>query len=143
MKTVQMPNEILLGTAASFLDEGREVVLRAKGNSMLPFIRNERDSVVLRKSDSLEVGDIVLVQMPDRFVMHRIIERNGDSFRMMGDGNIRGTESFRRKDVLGKVIWIVREDGRRVAPGKARVWKALLPVRRWLLAFYRIILKLR
>ena len=141
MKTIQMPNEILLGSAAAFLGEGREVILRAKGNSMLPFIRNERDSVVLRKDDSLEVGDIVLVQMPDRFVMHRIIERDGDRFRMMGDGNVRGTESFRREDVLGKVIWIIKEDGRRVAPGRARVWKALLPVRRLLLAVYRIICK--
>ncbi len=141
MKTIQMPNEILLGSAAAFLGEGREVVLRAKGNSMLPFIRNERDSVVLRKDNSLEVGDIVLVQMPDRFVMHRIIERDGDRFRMMGDGNVRGTESFRREDVLGKVIWIIKEDGRRVAPGRARVWKALLPVRRLLLAVYRRIWK--
>jgi SOS-response transcriptional repressor LexA len=141
MKTIQMPNEILLGSAAAFLGEGREVILRARGNSMLPFIRNERDSVVLRKDDSLEVGDIVLVQMPDRFVMHRIIERDGDRFRMMGDGNVRGTESFRREDVLGKVIWIIKEDGRRVAPGRARVWKALLPVRRLLLAVYRIICK--
>ena len=141
MKTIQMPNEILLGSAAAFLGEGREVILRAKGNSMLPFIRNERDSVVLRKDDSLEVGDIVLVQMPDRFVMHRIIERDGDRFRMMGDGNVRGTESFRREDVLGKVIWIIKEDGRRVAPGRARVWKALLPVRRLLLAVYRIVCK--
>lgn len=141
MKTIQMPNEILLTSAAAFLDEGREVVLRAKGNSMLPFIRNERDSVVLRKSDSLEVGDIVLVQLPGKFVMHRIIKRNGDNFRMMGDGNCRGTERFRREDVLGKVIWIVKEDGRRVAPGKARVWKALLPVRRLLLVVYRIFWK--
>ena len=137
MKTVQMPNDILLTGAAAFLDEGREVVVRAKGNSMLPFIRNGRDSVVLKKSDSLEVGDIVLVRMPGRYVMHRIIERDGDRFRMMGDGNYRGTESFRREDVLGKVIWIVKPNGRRVAPGKARVWKALLPVRRLLLAVYR------
>ncbi len=141
MNTVQLPNDVLIPGAAAFLDEGREVVLRAKGNSMLPFIRNGRDSVVLKKSDSLEVGDIVLVRLPGGFVMHRIIERDGDRFRMMGDGNIRGTESFRREDVLGKVIWIVREDGSRVAPGRARIWKALLPVRRYLLAVYRRIWK--
>ena len=75
------------------------------------------------------------------FRSHRIIKRNGDNFRMMGDGNCRGTERFRREDVLGKVIWIVKEDGRRVAPGKARVWKALLPVRRLLLVVYRIFWK--
>ncbi len=140
MNTVQLPNDILLSSAKTFLDEGREVVLRAKGNSMLPYIRSERDSVVLKKSDDLEVGDIVLVHMPDRYVMHRIIRRDGDNFTMMGDGNYRGTESFLREDVLGKVIWIEKESGRRVAPGKGRLWHALLPVRRYLLAIYRRII---
>lgn len=140
MNTVQLPNEILLSSARTFLDEGREVIVRAKGNSMLPYIRSERDSVVLKKSDDLEVGDIVLVQMPGRYVMHRIIRREGDNFTMMGDGNYRGTESFRREDVLGKVIWIVKEDGRRVAPGKGRFWHALLPIRRYILAIYRRII---
>ncbi len=141
MNTVQLPNDILFSSAKAFLDEGREVVVRAKGNSMLPFIRSDRDSVVLRKSDLMEVGDIVLVQLPGRYVMHRIIRREGDNFTMMGDGNIRGTENFRREDVLGKVIWIVKENGHRVPPGKARIWKVLLPVRRYLLAIYRRIWK--
>ncbi len=141
MNTIQLPNDILFSSAKAFLDEGREVVVRAKGNSMLPFIRSERDSVVLRKSDSLEVGDIVLAHIQDKYVMHRIIRREGDHFTMMGDGNIRGTEDFCREDVLGKVIWIVKENGRKVAPGKAGIWKALLPVRRWLLAIYRRIWK--
>ena len=137
MNTVQLPNEILLSSAKTFLDEGREVIVRAKGNSMLPYIRSERDSVVLKKSDDLEVGDIVLVQMPGRYVMHRIIRREGDNFTMMGDGNYRGTESFSRGDVLGKVIWIVKEDGRRVAPGRGRFWHALLTLRRYILWIYR------
>ncbi len=142
MNTVQLPNDILLASAKDFLDEGREVVLRAKGNSMLPYIRDGRDSVVLKKSDSYGVGDIVLVQLPGRFIMHRIIKADGDSFTMMGDGNVRGTESFTVGDVLGKVIWIVKEDGRRVAPGKGRAWRALLPVRRYILGIYRRIKKI-
>jgi len=142
MNTVQLPNDILLASAKDFLDEGREVVLRAKGNSMLPYIRDGRDSVVLKKSDSCVVGDIVLVHLPGRFIMHRIIKLEGERFTMMGDGNIRGTESFSREDILGKVIWIEKENGRRVAPGKGRAWRALLPVRRYLLGIYRRIAKI-
>ncbi len=142
MTSVQLPNEVLLSGAASFLDEGREVVIRVKGSSMLPFIRGDRDSVMLKKCDTLNVGDIVLVHLADRYVMHRIISREGDIFRMMGDGNIRGTESFRRENVLGKVIWIIKEDGRRVRPGDGRLWRALLPVRRYILGIYRRITKI-
>ncbi len=142
MNSVQLPNEILLSSAASFLDEGREVVIRAKGSSMLPFIRGDRDSVVLKKCDNPDVGDIVLVRFPDRYIMHRIISRDGDRFRMMGDGNIRGTESFRREDILGRVIWIIKGNGRRVRPGNGRLWRMLLPLRRYILGIYRRIIKI-
>lgn len=142
MNSVQLPNEILLPSAASFLDEGREVVIRAKGSSMLPFIRGDRDSVVLKKCDNPDVGDIVLVRFPDRYIMHRIISRDGDRFRMMGDGNIRGTESFRREDILGRVIWIIKGNGRRVRPGNGRLWRMLLPLRRYILGIYRRIIKI-
>ncbi len=142
MNSVQLPNEILLSSAASFLDEGREVVIRAKGSSMLPFIRGDRDSVVLKKCDNPDVGDIVLVRFPDRYIMHRIISRDGDRFRMMGDGNIRGTESFRREDILGRVIWIIKGNGRRVRPGDGRLWRMLLPLRRYILGIYRRIIKI-
>lgn len=142
MNSVQLPNEILLSSAASFLEEGREVVIRAKGSSMLPFIRGDRDSVVLKKCDNPDVGDIVLVRFPDRYIMHRIISRDGDRFRMMGDGNIRGTESFRREDILGRVIWIIKGNGRRVRPGDGRLWRMLLPLRRYILGIYRRIIKI-
>ena len=49
MSTIQVPNELLLSQVDTFLREGREVIIRAKGNSMLPFIRGDRDSVALRR----------------------------------------------------------------------------------------------
>lgn len=137
MTSVQLPNDVLLSGADAFLKEGRDVVLKTKGNSMLPFIRGDRDSVRLRKPDRLEVGDIVLVRLPGRYVMHRIISCDGDDFVMMGDGNLVGTERFVRNDVVGKVVTIIKESGKEVTPGKGRIWKKLRPVRRYLLAIYR------
>ena len=137
MTSVQLPNDVLLSGAEAFLNEGRDVVLKTKGNSMLPFIRGDRDSVRLRKSDSLEVGDIVLVRLPGRYVMHRIVSHEGDVFVMMGDGNLVGTERFCRDEVVGKVVAIIKENGKEVTPGKGRIWKMLRPVRRYLLAIYR------
>ena len=55
----------------------------------------------------------------------------------MGDGNIAGTERCTVADVLGTVTEIIRPDGRRRAPGRARFWRALKPVRRYLLAIYK------
>ena len=60
MNKVVVPNSILLGEVRSLLAEGKDVVIPTKGNSMLPFIRGGRDSVNLRRLDTLEVGDIVL-----------------------------------------------------------------------------------
>ncbi len=137
MTSVQLPNDVLLSGAEVFLNEGRDVVLKTKGNSMLPFIRGDKDSVRLRKPDCLEVGDIVLVRLPGRYVMHRIITSTGDDFVMMGDGNLVGTESFNRNDVIGKVVAIIKENGKEVIPGKGRLWTKLRPVRRYLLAIYR------
>lgn len=137
MTQIQIPNDILLARAEEFLKEGREVILKAKGNSMLPFIRDGRDSVALRKCEDPQVGDIVLVKLPDRYVMHRIIAHEGDSYTMMGDGNLRGTEHFKKEDVLGKVIRIIRDGKREVNPGSGKSWHLLLPIRRYLLAIYR------
>lgn len=137
MTSVQLPNDVLLSGAEAFLNEGRDVVLKTKGNSMLPFIRGDKDSVRLRRPDRLEVGDIVLVRLPGRYVMHRIISCEGDDFVMMGDGNLVGTERFRRDEVVGKVVAIIKENGKEVPPGKGRIWKMLRPVRRYMLAIYR------
>ena len=132
-----IPNDILIPQIGELLAEGREVELRPKGNSMLPFIRQEKDNVVLRKSDTVSVGDIVLARAGERFVLHRVIKQEGDALTLMGDGNIRGTESCRKGDVLGTVVVILRGGRRAVKPGKGRLWRFLLPVRRYLLAFYR------
>lgn len=42
------------------LQSGNSVTLRAKGNSMLPFIMEERDTVVLQKAEAFAVGSVVL-----------------------------------------------------------------------------------
>lgn len=137
MSSIQVPNELLLTQVESFLKEGKEVIIRAKGNSMLPFIRGDRDSVALRHCESPEPGDIVLVRLPGRYVMHRIVSVEDGVYTMMGDGNLYGTESFRAEDVLGKVVRIIRDGRKDRLPGKGRLWKALLPLRRYLLWIYR------
>ena len=141
MQTLTIDNDTLLSGVEALLKEGRAVILKARGQSMLPFIFPDRDSVQLERAESLAVGDIVLVRLcrsgSPVYVMHRIIKVEGDRFTMMGDGNIAGVERFRMEEVIGTVTSIVSPDGRSRAVGRARAWRALRPVRRYLLAVYR------
>ncbi|MBP5518901.1 MAG: S24/S26 family peptidase [Bacteroidales bacterium] len=134
-KTV--PNDILIPQIGELLSEGREVELKPKGFSMLPFIRPDKDSVVLKKKDSVSIGDIVLADLKGRYVLHRVIKEDGEKLTLMGDGNVRGTEGCSRKDVLGTVVTIMKNGVKPVVPGKGKLWKTLLPARRYLLAFYK------
>ena len=132
-----LPNDILLGEVAAVLNEGREAVIIPTGNSMQPFIRGGVDRVVLRRREGVAVGDIVLARIGDRYLLHRVIAREGDSLTLMGDGNVRGTESCLTADVLGTVAQIIRPSGRVRIPGRARFWRMLKPIRRYLLGIYR------
>ena len=104
---------------------------------MLPFIRGGKDRVLLRRQDSHAVGDIVLAHFDGRYILHRIVALDGDAVTLMGDGNLQGQEKCRTGAIVGTVAAVIRPSGRRRTPGKGRVWRALKPVRRYLLAIYR------
>lgn len=129
-------NEVLLEEAAALMLEGREVTLTPLGSSMLPFICGGKDAVRLRKNPTVAVGDIILVRLPGRYVLHRLIRKDGDRLTLMGDGNIAGTETCTTADVLGTVTAILRS-GKEINPGDGRLWRRLLPIRRYILAIYR------
>ena len=143
MTTRSVPNNIMIPQVAELVAEGCEVEIIARGTSMLPFIRDRKDSVVLGPFTSIRPMDIALVRMPgDKYVMHRVIELQGDMVTLMGDGNIRGIEICRRRDVLAIACAILRNGKRIDCHGrshmlKARIWLMLRPVRRILLAIYR------
>lgn len=144
MQKSSMPNEIILSEVSRLVSEGEQVVLMTKGVSMLPFIVGNRDSVLLTAPESFSVGDIVLARIDGcRYVLHRVIELDGDSVVLMGDGNIRGVEKCMKSDVTALALSIIRPDGSRIDCRsekhlrQARLWRKLLPLRRWILAVYR------
>ena len=134
-------NDQLLPVVGELLREGNEVTLRAKGRSMMPYIRDLRDNLILRACppDQLAVGDAVLAFTTDkRYVGHRIIAIDGDMLTLKGDGNLRGTEQCRRDEVLGRLTHVER-NGKRIdcnTPAERRkaaigrtLWRAYLTVR--------------
>lgn len=144
MKKLVLPNGILLGEVERLLSQGTSVTLMTKGNSMLPFIVGERDSVVLKPYGEPRVGDIALAHLDNGvYVLHRIIDISDSGMvTLMGDGNIRGTEHCHVSRLCGKTVTVIRK-GRRYNPDSkswvimSEVWRRMLPVRRYLLAVYR------
>lgn len=132
-----LPNKVLLEEVAALVAQGKDVVFTPKGNSMLPFIRGDRDSVRLSACGEPEKGDIILARHDGRYVLHRVVSVGEKTLLLMGDGNLQGTERVLRSDILGKVTAILRENGRTVIPGKGRLWRVLKPLRRYILGIYR------
>ena len=132
-----LPNKVLLEEVAALVAQGKDVIFTPKGNSMLPFIRGDRDSVRLSACVEPEEGDIILARHDGHYILHRVIAVDEKTLLLMGDGNLQGTERVLRNDILGKVTAIVRPNGRTVIPGKGRLWRILKPLRRFILGIYR------
>ena len=136
----------IIQEAVKLVEEGICVTLPVEGRSMLPFIIGGEDSVLLEKPTKVEIGDVVLAWVEQcRYVVHRIIAINGDEVTLMGDGNIRGVERCRMDDIKATVSYVVDRKGirRNINDRKHRwssyVWRKLRPMRRYLLAIYKII----
>ena len=69
MRKLVIDNDELFGRVVELLQEGREVTIPSKGFSMLPFIRGERDLVVLERADEIKPGDIVLFRLDGRYIL--------------------------------------------------------------------------
>ena len=140
----QVSDDQIIGDAFRLVQEGMAVTMLVKGRSMLPFILGGQESAVLTQPGEIKTGDVVLARIDGRrYVLHRVMEVSADRVVLMGDGNIRGQEVCRPEDVLARADEVVGADGkhRRLdtprQKRRARIWRRLLPVRRWLLAIYK------
>lgn len=138
-------DDLILAEAIRFVGEGVSVTFPVNGRSMLPFIVGGRESVILEKFESLEIGDVVLAWVDgNRYVIHRIVKMDGENLTLMGDGNLMGVEHCSISDVKARAVAVVNARGRKrslnFGPRKAaaKVWMFLKPVRKWLLLPYRI-----
>ena len=140
-----MLSDNVVPSAIMFVEEGREVVLPVDGRSMLPFIVGGRDSVVLHKCGALRRGDIVLAKTIEKgYVIHRIDSIGSDGvYALLGDGNLAMREHCHSDDIKAVATHVVTPDGRRTPLNEGwnrfagKIWRLLLPVRRYLLWIYK------
>lgn len=146
------PNPLYVASIRQFIDEGRTVEFPVRGWSMRIFVEHERDKAVLAPCNAaqLRVGDVVLAHVGDEvYVLHRIIKAEGEQLTLMGDGNISGTESCTRSDVVA-IVTAWRRKGRATLDYVSsrrwrlysKVWVGLCPVRRYLLLAWRVLRRL-
>lgn len=105
---VRVNNARFFHTMKGYLQEGYAVKMVPAGNSMLPTIHHNTDVVVLQRADSLLMGDIVLSEIEkDHYVMHRIVNIKDEKLTLKGDNN-KTTERTQKKDVMAKVVLIIK-----------------------------------
>lgn len=145
MKTIALPNALFIPEIKRAIDEGHTTTFRVRGYSMRLFLEDRRDKVVLAPCKEVKVGDVVLAEIQkDKYVLHRVIQKEGEHLILMGDGNVYGTETCNTSNVIGIAIGFLRK-GRDVmdtTDGKkwkiySFFWLRLKPIRRYILAFYR------
>lgn len=140
----EIPNEILLPKVIELLEAGHTVTIPLKGFSMRPFLEDGRDKALLKKTGKIAVGAPVLAEIsPKRYVLHRIVKIDGEKVTLLGDGNIT-PEHCLVSDIKASVVGFYRKGRKKLdrTDGRkwnlySKVWMALRPVRRWLLAIYR------
>ncbi len=144
IKEVQFPNATFLPEIVKLMEEGHTVTLRLKGFSMRPFLEDNRDKALLAKPIKTQLGDVVLAETsPKHYVLHRVVKIDGDKVTLRGDGNL-GTEQCTLSDIKGFAIGFYRKGREKIDKTNgwkwrtySFVWCSLLPLRRYLLAFYR------
>lgn len=142
----EFQNDRFLPLVRQYVQRGESAIIFVKGYSMRPFLEHLRDRVKLSPWQALHVGDAVLAEIaPGHFVLHRIIDLQPNGhITLMGDGNIRGTEHCTTADVCGVVTEYIRPGGHILLASdpdlqrRIRRWRRLLPLRRYLLFFYRL-----
>lgn len=144
VKHIQIANAVLIPKIIELTDSGKTVTLPLKGFSMRPFLEDERDKALLTKPKEIRVGDPVLAEVsPKHYVLHRIVKIEGNKVTLLGDGNLT-PEHCLLNDVKCAVIGFYRKGHKNLDRTDAKkwqvyskLWMTLLPIRRWLLGFYR------
>lgn len=145
IKRVNLSQTHFVEEVQALLHKGHSVTLTVKGNSMNPFLKHDRDKVILNpcKSDDLQIGDFILaLDTCNHYVLHRIVELQDKMFVLIGDGNYNASELVEQDKVIALVSAVIRKEKQYLCNNKtwkaySWLWMKALPLRRYLLAICR------
>lgn len=124
--------------AEEALAAGHDAAFTVTGSSMLPFLGNRRDRVVISSCEvgELRRGDIVVVRVDDEtYLLHRIIRITQRGIETRGDWNLHKDGCFAPEQVIARVTRVLRRGRDIDARGffwraAGSVWNALFFARR-------------
>lgn len=148
-------NNTYFDAVTTMLKEGQDITINVRGASMLPFLSESRsDQVILEGAEAgtpdgrervkVNVNDIVLFRLGDRYILHRILKINdNDIAEIQGDGILNVKEHCHRDQILARVTTIIRS-GKDAINTKSstyrrnvRIWMILKPLRRPMLWLWK------
>lgn len=137
----RIDNEAVFSLARELFSRGKSVKFVVSGDSMYPFIRNDRDKVTLSEAsfDKIKKADIVLAYREKQraYILHRVVKKTKDGFYMVGDAQTYLDGPYPPSALVGVVTEAFRvgPDGReKRVSGRfynflARVWICAIPFR--------------
>ncbi len=103
----------LVPLITDLLNEGKDVIITARGSSMRPIVKNLRDAVILTSyKGNAEIGDVILYKRESgSFVLHRIVDKKEDgSFVLMGDFQLVREEGIMESQIIASLSGYIRKD---------------------------------
>lgn len=94
----------MMGSYEELLKEKGFVLKYTRGISMEPMLREGREQSLIRSVQAMgrepRQWDVVLFSRGREYVLHRIVGRKGELFRIRGD-NCMGSDLVKREEILG------------------------------------------
>lgn len=136
-----MPNKLLFEQVLEYVKQGKQVTIRVKGNSMKPWLR-DGDRVLLKPFErkDLAKGIIVLANVDEQMVLHRVIKYSERVIWLAGDGNLVQREVVDHMDVVAWAVRLYRAD---IEIKLDQRWRCILgQIWYWARPIRRIVMKL-
>jgi len=117
------------------IENGGQFSMITAGTSMMPLLRNRKDTVVLTKqSEKLKLFDIPLYKRKNgQFVLHRVLKIDENTYSMCGDNQLTLERGITDSDVVAVVSKIVR-NGKEIDLNNS--WSYSLYVFLWCRCFF-------
>jgi len=135
--SINIPNQLFFAEVQAQIRRGKKVKIRVRGNSMLPFIRNNDETLLIPPTpEKIRIGTPVVAQTDELgIVLHRIHRIEGSRITLLGDGNVNQFEHTSPERIIAVVSHYYRGKhtlrtdslGMRIV---GRLWMAAHPWRR-------------
>ena len=98
-------------TYQEILDQYGMFVYYPVGTSMLPLIREGKDSVKLVKIKlPIRVGEVILYQRKEQFILHRVVKVNLDTVDMVGDHQYTVEKGVPNSALIARMEGVYKEE---------------------------------